>query len=181
VSALPQLLAVCSSLLAIACDLRTRRIPNRLTASTAVLGLSLNLAVACTRQPGLTCTPAAIGSPLAGGALLLVCAGVLSALGMLGFGDSKLLAAIGLCVGLPLALRVLVCVVLSGGVVALGYMLGGGHGRAVWRNLRRIPELRAQRVDEAPRDLHVFPYAVAIALGTGWAVAGAHVPALAIF
>jgi prepilin peptidase CpaA len=181
VSALPQALALCASLLAAACDLRTRRVPNWLTGGTAVLGLALNLALVCTSQPGVACIPAGLGSPLAGGALLLVCAGLLSALGMLGFGDTKLLAAIGLCVGLPLALRVLPCVVLSGGVVALGYMLGGGHARAVFRNLRRIPELRAQHVDEAPRDLHVFPYAVAIALGTAWAIAGAHVPALAIF
>jgi hypothetical protein len=60
-------------------------------------------------------------------------------------------------------------------------MLRGGQSRAVMQNLRRLPALRGQRVDESPRDLHVFPYAAAIALGTAWAIAGAYVPALALF
>jgi hypothetical protein len=45
----------------------------------------------------------------------------------------------------------------------------------------RVSQLRGQRVDEGARDLHLFPYAAAIALGTGWAILGAHVPALALF
>jgi prepilin peptidase CpaA len=171
VSALPQILAVCSSLLAVACDLRTRRIPNWLTLSTAVLGLGANIVV----------LPLALGPALAGGAFLLLCAGVLSAIGLLGFGDTKLLGAIGCCVGLQLALRVLPCVVLSGGLLALAYMLRSGQSRAVLQNLRRLPALRGQRVDETPRDLHVFPYAAAIAFGTAWSIAGAYVPALALF
>lgn len=168
---LPQLVALCSSLIAVVLDLRTRRIPNWLTASTATLGVAATVVV----------LPSGLGSAITGGALLLVCAGLLSFLGLLGFGDTKLLGAIGCCVGLPVALRVLPCVVLSGGVLALVYMLRGGQSREVMQNLRRLPALGGQRVDESPRDLHVFPYAAAIALGTGWAIAGAYVPALALF
>jgi Flp pilus assembly protein protease CpaA len=178
---LPLVIAVGSSLLAVFWDLHQRRIPNRISVYTTLLGAALNLAVACSGRSGFACIAKGLGPALAGGAFLLVCAGVLSVLGLLGFGDTKLLGAIGVCVGWPLAPRVLVCVVISGGVIALAYMLTGRLGAAVWRNLRRLPELRGQRVDEDPLDLHAFPYATAIAFGTVWAIAGRYVPELALF
>jgi Flp pilus assembly protein protease CpaA len=123
-----------------------------------------------------------LSSALAGSGFLLLCFGLLSVIGLLGFGDAKLLAAVGLCVRLPLALRVAPCVMLSGGVVALLLAVRGGKLRAVLRNLTRMRGLLAfQRVDEPAPELHLFPFATAIALGTTWAVAGRYLPVIAPF
>lgn len=166
-------LAVSASVAAVVFDERTRRIPNELTYGTAAAALTLALLQA------LLAGKAALAlSSLAAGALLLVLFGALSAIGMLGLGDTKLLCAIGLCVGLPLSLRVAICVLLAGGVVAAGQALRRGRLAAVLHNLLHPSRLRGRAVTEPQANLHLFGYALAIALGTTWAVLARYVPAL---
>src|SRR5262245_63508192 len=94
-------LAIGASAAAVLFDLRARRIPNRLTYAAAIAALVL-----AGVQAGATGSLAVLASSLLGGLVLLVVFGALSFGGVLGFGDTKLLAAIGLCVGLPASLRI---------------------------------------------------------------------------
>ena len=91
-------------------DLRTRRIPNQLTAAMAVIGLGL----AGTGLSGLT-----IGAALAG--LVLGFAVMLPGhlLGATGAGDVKLMAAAGALLGPALVLSAFIFSALAGGVLAV--------------------------------------------------------------
>src|SRR6187401_239353 len=80
---------------ATAIDLRSRRIPNELTAAMAVSGLAL----AATGVSGMT-TAASLAGLVLG--LLLMLPGY--GLGATGAGDVKLMAAVGAIVGPPLVL-----------------------------------------------------------------------------
>ena len=166
-------LAASASAAAVYFDLRARRIPNRLTYATAIVALAL--ACLAASQAG---TLRVLASSLLGGLTLLTLFGVLSVRGLLGFGDTKLLCAIGLCVGLPTSLRIAVCVLLSGGLLAVAYALWQGQVQAMLGNLLRPNRLRSAPVSEPQRHLHLFGYAPAIALGTGWVLLGLHYPAL---
>lgn len=173
---LPDALALGSALIAVVCDQRTRRIPNKLTFATALLAVAWWSAVAASSAGTAQAT---LGGALLGGASALACFAVLSWRGLLGFGDTKLVGAIGLCVGFPIALRVILCTVLCGGLLALAQALLAGRLRAVTANMRRAGALAGQRIDEPGHGLHALPYAAAIALGTVWAVATRHLPELA--
>jgi Flp pilus assembly protein protease CpaA len=177
---LPDLLALCATWLAAAIDGRTRRIPNWLSASTALGGLGAHAALALGSDANAGAWHELL-SALAAGALLLFGFGLLSARGLLGFGDAKLLGGVGLCVGWSLALRVVPCVMLSGGALALLFAARNGELGAVVRNLGRPRVLSARPVDVPAPELHLFPFASAIALGTTWAVAGRYLPAIAPF
>ena len=171
------LLAVCATLIAVVFDERSRRIPNWLSYGTSLSALLTYLA-AFAAYGGKTWP--LLGSALLGGALLGLAFGVLSVVGVLGSGDSKLLLGIGLCVRYPLALQLALCVLLSGGLVAVLQMGLRGSARGVLKNLGQGRRLMQQRVDasDEPRHKHLFGYALAIALGTLWAVAGRYEPAL---
>jgi prepilin peptidase CpaA len=95
---------------ATAIDIRSRRIPNELTAAMALGGVAL----AVTGTSGVT-TVAALGGMVLG--LLLMLPGY--ALGATGAGDAKLMAAVGAIVGAPLVLSAFVCTALVGGVLAV--------------------------------------------------------------
>ena len=95
---------------ATAIDLKSRRIPNELTAAMALTGLAL----AATGLSGVT-TLAAFGGMVLG--LLLMLPG--HALGATGAGDVKLMAAVGAIIGPPLVLSAFVCTSLAGGVLAV--------------------------------------------------------------
>lgn len=98
-------------LLAVHSDLRTRRIPNRVT----IPGLAA--ALACAAAGGVAPGVAAIaGAALAGGYFL---AFALAAPGRLGIGDVKLAAFGGSVVGLSAVPLLLVAATLSGGIWAL--------------------------------------------------------------
>jgi prepilin peptidase CpaA len=168
------LLAVAASCIAVVFDERSRRIPNWLTYSTLLLGLALRVAwlIVHLDQASEMLLPAAVG-----GITLLLLFGALSFAGVLGFGDTKLLTGIGVCVGHPLSLQVAVCVLASGGVVALVHVLRRRSGRAVVSNLANPHTLVRERVDDPARaQKHLFGYALAIALGTVWAVVGRRMP-----
>src|SRR5471032_315693 len=115
------LILLCTLLaLAVWNDLRTRRIPNWLVFSGALLGLTLNAALPA--GAGLFIAPqGAIGllwalAGLALGLLLLLPMYMLRALGA---GDVKLMAMLGAFVG-PLAIAgIVVLTLLAGGVLAL--------------------------------------------------------------
>ena len=174
--ALRDSLAVIAAGCAVVFDLRSRRIPNRLSYGTALAALLL--AALHAADGGAAGWWPIIASSLLGGSALLVLFGALSMLGLLGFGDTKLLCGIGLCVGLPLSLRVAVCVLLAGGLVAIVQALAQGRLRAVLCNMLRPRRWRDRAVTEPQRHLHLFGYAPAIALGTVWAVLGRYVPAV---
>lgn len=174
---LPDVLALLACAVAVILDERTRRIPNWLTGFTALAALLLHAAIAPTQPQPF----AYLGFILAAGALGFALFVALSFAGMVGFGDSKLLGAVALCVGLPLLPRVIAYTFLAGGVLAIAQTLRLGKTRAVLTNLGRVRALTQERVDETPARLHVVPYGAAIALGTAWAIAGRYYPGLALF
>jgi prepilin peptidase CpaA len=101
-------------LVATVIDLRSRRIPNQLTAAMAILGLAL----AVTQTSGVS-----VGASLAGIllGLLLMMPGY--ALGATGAGDVKLMAAVGAIVGPSLVFSAFVCTSIAGGVLAVAVAL----------------------------------------------------------
>ena len=96
------------------CDLKTRRIPNSLTLGAAAVALVLQLALA--GWPGL-------GFAASGWLLGLVLFFPVFALGGMGAGDVKLLAAIGAWLGPVGAAWTALYGALAGGIMALGVVL----------------------------------------------------------
>jgi prepilin peptidase CpaA len=145
-------------------DLRTRRIPNRLVATLALLGVVFSL-VHDHGWPGL---------PRAGGGLLvgLACWLPFYALGWIGAGDVKLYAAAGAWLGPMRALDGAIVGALSGAVLSLIWMMKA-HG--VKYSVRTLglaagtPQLLAPGTGAAARR-STLPYGVAI--GTGALCAG---------
>jgi prepilin peptidase CpaA len=150
------------TVLAVGWDLKTRRIPNALTAS----GLLVALALRAFQGPGSL----ALGLLAAFIAFALAVPLVLA--GGLGGGDAKLLAAIGAFVGpaaLPTALLV---TALAGGVLALVVAMRRralGETLAHTRSLVAPAGVTARRTLRTPGALAV-PYGVAISAGAlaGW-------------
>ncbi len=153
---------------AVVWDLRTRRIPNVLTAT----GLLLALGLRAFQGPG------AVAAGVLAALLAFALAAPLVLAGAMGAGDAKLLAAIGAFVGpagLPVALLV---TAIAGGVLALAAAARRGalgetlaHARDLVvppRAAREEPRI-PRRTLETPGALAV-PYAVAIAAGAlaGW-------------
>jgi prepilin peptidase CpaA len=138
-------------------DLRTRRVPNVLTLSVAVVGLAL--AMTGTSRIGLAASAAGC---LLGFALMLP--GFL--IGATGGGDVKLLAAIGTLLGPSATLRAFVATAIAGGLIAIfialrrgGFMsMLAGTGALVMSGGSSIAELRDAHD-------HRFAYAPAIAIG----------------
>jgi prepilin peptidase CpaA len=95
---------------ATAIDLRSRRIPNELTAAMALSGVAL----AATGVSGITIAASLIGMVLG---LLLMLPGY--GLGATGAGDVKLMAAVGAIIGPPLVLSAFICTSIAGGALAL--------------------------------------------------------------
>lgn len=147
------------------CDVRTRRIPNRLTGPGILVGLLLHLGLGGWRSMG----GAALAGLLAGTIFLIFYLG-----GGLGAGDVKLIVAVGCCAGLGGIASVLLGTALLGGVFAIVLALlhhrlkeslvNTGrlmvyHGRS---GLRPHPDLNLSN----PRTLRL-PYGLAIAAGAG--------------
>ena len=124
-------------------DLRTRTIPN-----------SLNLAIALGAigfwwAEGLSLWPGVIGALLVAAIVFAIFAGAF-ALGMMGGGDVKMIAAIALWLPLAAVFELLMIMALAGGAVTL---LTAGHHRLARREGR--PEI---------------PYGVAIAFAGLWLI-----------
>lgn len=161
-------LAVAIALAASGFDLRSRRIPNALTLGGALAGL---IASAIAGGVG------GIGSSGAGWALATVMWLPLYALGGMGAGDVKLIAAIGAWVG-PLAIfHTSLYTAVAGGVAAAGLVIARGCVRQTYFNVQLLlghwrvagfaPQAQLTLADAAsPR----LAYAIPILVGTVTAI-----------
>ena len=125
-------------------DLRSRRIGNGLNAAIVVAGLAMWAAGG--GWHGLLLSGAGLVACTAIGVLVF-------SRGWLGAGDTKLLAAVGAWVGLPLVPVLVLSTAVAGGVVSLGTLALAGEASAKRGDILARP--RAAQV----------PYALAIAAG----------------
>jgi prepilin peptidase CpaA len=151
---------------AVACvtDIRTRRVPNGLTFCAAAAGVAFSLLAAGWPGAGMS-----VAGWLVGCAIFLP----FFALGGMGGGDVKLLAAIGAWLGPTAVVWVALYTALAGGVMALAVSLITGYVRQSFVNLwgllifwriagiQPMPGLTL-RTSGSPR----LPYALAIGAGT---------------
>jgi prepilin peptidase CpaA len=143
--------------IAVATDLRSRRIPNVLTATLAVAALGLHAA------SGL----ASFGVALATLVAVMFLGLVAFSFGWLGGGDVKLLAAGAAALGFPDAVPFLVYTAIGGGVLALVFAAVTGRLGSVLRSVALIVRPFAYKgtTPVAPTDPIMLPYAIAIAFG----------------
>lgn len=150
--------------IAVATDLRSRRIPNWLVAPYLAGGLAVNTAIG-----GV----AGAGRSLAGIALAAGVLGILCYLRGMGMGDLKLCAAVGAWIGPSQLVTALVVMGITGGILALGCAMWRG---SLGRHLDGAGEL-AVSLGRGGLQPHAtitldnpgaagIPYAVAIAAGT---------------
>lgn len=144
-------------------DVATARIPNALTVSAAVLGLLFHAAA----PPGL-----GIAHPVFGVLVGLAVFFPLFALGAMGAGDVKLMAAVGAWVGWKSIVFVALYGSLAGGLLALIVAARRHYLRTAFRNLKLLatywwvegvkplPELTLDSTHSMR-----MPYALAIAAG----------------
>lgn len=140
-------------------DIRTRRIPNVLTAALSGLGI----AMASTGASGIS-APAAIAGFVLGLALMMPG----YALGATGAGDVKLMAAVGAILGPALVVTAFLFTAVAGGVLALAVAARRGRMTATLANTGRLiktPGGARQEIQAAPAG-HRFAYGPAIALGS---------------
>lgn len=119
---------------AAAVDVRTRRVPNVLTASLAAAGI-----VCAATRLGPIGPLAALAGSLVG--LLLMLPGHL--LGATGGGDVKLLAAVGTWLGPAATVRAFVFTMIAGGVLALGLAISRGRIRGKDNSFAYAPAVAA--------------------------------------
>jgi len=155
--------AVLVALVGAVSDIRSARIPNRLTYIALLAALPLRTALL--GLAGLK--SGAIGILVAGGLFLL-----LFVIGAMGGGDMKLMAAVGAWVGSTQVLKLILVSALAGGVLAIGSIIFRNVVGETIRNTMRLvyyrltsglqphPELNVQSVSSQR-----VPYGVAIAVG----------------
>jgi prepilin peptidase CpaA len=166
------LAALCAA--AVLHDLLFRRIPNSLVLAGMALGLLFqtlapNGGGLFSGGTGLGLGPALLGG-LTGLALLLP----LYALRVLGAGDVKLLAMIGLWLGAQDVAWAALWTLMAGGVLSIAFALLGGVMRQVLANLHLMLMTRSLLSIQGTADASTvgtvatgrLPYAVAIACGT---------------
>jgi len=142
-------------------DLRERRIPNRVT----VPGLVAGLVTAAAVEGGFPL------SALAGSSLGLFLGLPFLALGALGGGDAKLLAAVGAFVGPGGLLSVALYGALAGGLLAVGSAIRRGTLVSVLLNSGRLfvhlitLGRHGERLGLDNPHAHTVPYGLAIATG----------------
>lgn len=158
-------------------DVRSYRIPNKLVFAGAIIAVVFN-AVAPSNIGGL-----GVLDSLAGLILGLIALLPLYLLRMMGAGDVKLMAMTGAFLGAGGAAMALLCVLLSGGVLALGAALYQGKVLRLLQKLKimayamvmhaSIPgsSIREGLSVHAAESIGKLPYGVAIAVGTAIHVA----------
>jgi prepilin peptidase CpaA len=151
--------------LAAAIDLRTRRVPNVLTAALAVAGLALAVTGVSTLSPGASLAGLALGAALMLPGHLL---------GGTGAGDVKLFAASGALVGPAHILAAFFYTAIAGGALAVAVAV---HRRRLRRTLGSAARLVATggghaAAIESPLEHNRFAYAPAIAVGVTLAALG---------
>jgi len=154
----PFLILTVGLAIAVVTDVRTRRIPNVVTASMAAAGFAVAVM-------GLGVTPAQAGLGLLVGLAVMMPGHVIGATGA---GDVKLLAAIGSLVGPSLALRVCLYSAVAGGVLAIAVAAHRGLLTSTLYNASALvtaPSGARDAIAAAPRASR-FAYGPAIAVGT---------------
>jgi prepilin peptidase CpaA len=148
-----------ATLAAAVTDIRSRRIPNALTAAAAVLAVAVHLGEG-------------VGPELAAIAAMIV-AFVLGSFaysaGWFGGGDVKLIAACCGLAGFPAAIPLVLDILVAGGVLALVAAAANGRLVALVRSTAAIA------THGAPTEKTTLPYGIAIAAGS---IAYALTPAL---
>jgi prepilin peptidase CpaA len=161
-----QEMAVALAIVAAAWDLRTRRIPNVLTFGAALVAVLLHGYL-----EGLNGLSLALAGWVVGLALFLP----FFALGGLGAGDVKLLAAVGACLGPLAAVWVALYTSIAGGVMALAVASYSGYLRQAFVNLwcvvmywrlegpRPVPEMTLT-THKGPRLAYAIPLLAGVML-----------------
>jgi prepilin peptidase CpaA len=145
-------------------DLRTRRVPNVLTASLASAGVLL---------AGAGLGHVGLGASVLGLVLGLVLMLPGHFLGGTGAGDVKLFAAVGSLLGPMGILAAFFYTVLAGGLLAFVVAISRGRGCRTVRMVGRLVTWRTTReAIEHPSVNNRFAYAPAIAVGAALAVLG---------
>lgn len=155
---LPLTVVAAAAIAAAAIDLRTRRVPNVLTAAIALVGLAI--AAMGLGRVGIWL---ALAGCLVGLALMLP--GYL--IGAMGGGDVKLLAAVGTLLGPGATLRAFVASAIAGGLIAVVVAWRRGRLTATVTGAAALAASVGSRIDEindTGRD-NRFAYAPAIAVG----------------
>ncbi|MBE7942385.1 MULTISPECIES: prepilin peptidase [Ramlibacter] len=152
-------------LVALVIDVRTLRVPNRLSFGGAIAGLLASLLPAH-GLPGF-------GQALAGLATGLVLMLPLYATRVVGAGDAKLAAVCGAFLGAPQVVVALVFSFIAAGLLALGFAAWRGVLRKLLVNVRGLVQANASAlVAGGGLDLRVhdsagtFPFASALCVGT---------------
>ena len=109
-STLPLLVVAAAAVTAAAIDVRTRRVPNPLTAAVALIGVGIAAAGLGRVGLGLSLAGCLVG-------LLLMLPGYV--IGAMGGGDVKLLASLGTLLGPAPTLRAFVASAIAGGLIAV--------------------------------------------------------------
>ena len=149
------ILAACA--LAVWTDIRSRRIPNVLTGTLAVIALGYQA------MQGFAAFAIAVGILIG----VLALGSFAFSMHWLGGGDVKLAAGVGAAFGYPDALLFLVYTSLCGGLLAVGYMAFQGRLGELFGNTAAVLRPLAYRgtVAVAPAQSTAMPYACAIAAG----------------
>ena len=144
--------------LAAAIDARLHRVPNWLTVPTALLGLAFH-----SFAPAGWGAPTAIGGFAVGFALLLLP----TLMGGAGFGDVKLLAALGAWLGAKYLLLAFVLTMLLAATLALGIVLVTAIREGMSKTQNQFVANRQSRdATGERRRVRVLPFAIPVALST---------------
>lgn len=151
-------------------DIETRRIPNWLTVSSILVGLALHQTFGGWPGAGM----AALAGLVGGAAFFLF-----FAVGGMGAGDIKMIAAVSLIAGFGNLVEVLVAIALAGGMFALVLALIRGRLRSTAANVGRLIQHHAMAGIAPHPDLNLLsskalrlPYGVPIAAGCWIVLAG---------
>jgi len=150
--------------LCVIADVRTRRIPNAISGSTMLLGITLNTAYM--GRAGLLDSLAGLGITM--GVLLWP-----FAMGGIGGGDVKMMGAIGALLGPRLALMGLGAGVILGGAVMVWHLARQGRLRekvmgtaTMFQAAAMTRSLDPLRVSAADQGAVALPYSVPLGVGT---------------
>ena len=148
----------CFALAGAACDLRSRRIPNRLTGAALLAALAGN-----TGMDGVRGLIASLAACLVAGAVF----SIMFFMGGMGGGDVKLMAAIAAFAGLSHLPQLLLATALAGGVFAVAVSAAYGRLGATLRSaFGCLWPFRRRAVEEPAEAARLYlPYGVPIAIG----------------